>query len=75
MLAVEEKLSSASYTLVEEKLFPAIARLQPVLAGKLTGMFFELDEPSVLLTILEAEQQLKLVVDKLLTLLETAKLA
>ena len=56
-------------------LFPAIARLQPVLAGKFIGMFFELDDLSVLLTLLDSEQQPRLVVDELLTLLETAKSA
>merc|ERR1719517_276852 len=41
-----------------EKLFPAISRHQPMLAGKITGMMLEMDN-SELLMLLESEQQLK----------------
>merc|ERR1719263_1955169 len=41
-----------------EKLFPAIQRFQPELAGKITGMMLEMDN-SELLILLESEAQLK----------------
>merc|ERR1719277_2219059 len=41
-----------------EKLFPAISRYQPELAGKITGMMLEMDN-SELLMLLESEEQLK----------------
>ena len=44
--------------MIGEKLFPAISRIQPALAGKITGMMLELDN-SELLILLESEQQLK----------------
>merc|ERR1719491_2932671 len=46
-----------------EKLFPAISRCQPDLAGKITGMMLEMDN-SELLMLLESEQQLKSKVDE-----------
>merc|ERR1719162_1761991 len=45
-----------------EKLYPAIAKLHPQLAGKITGMMLEMDN-SELLIMLESEQQLKIKVD------------
>merc|ERR1719337_479204 len=53
-----------------EKLFPAIARLQPEMAGKITGMMLEMDN-SELLILLESPDQLKMKVDEALRVLET----
>eukprot|EP00747_Dinoflagellata_sp_TGD_P211557 gnl/TRDRNA2_/TRDRNA2_84786_c0_seq1.p1 gnl/TRDRNA2_/TRDRNA2_84786_c0~~gnl/TRDRNA2_/TRDRNA2_84786_c0_seq1.p1 ORF type:complete len:466 (-),score=130.19 gnl/TRDRNA2_/TRDRNA2_84786_c0_seq1:262-1584(-) len=53
-----------------EKLYPAIAKLQPALAGKITGMMLEMDN-SELLLLLESEQQLKVKVDEALRVLES----
>merc|ERR1719460_1174928 len=44
--------------MIGEKLFPAIAKFQPELAGKVTGMMLEMDN-SELLMLLESEAQLK----------------
>merc|ERR1711879_1124431 len=55
-----------------EKLFPQIAKYQPELAGKITGMMLEMDN-SELLILLESEQQLKNKVDEALRVLESAK--
>merc|ERR1712192_342551 len=44
--------------MIGEKLFPAIAKYQPELAGKVTGMMLEMDN-SELLMLLESEAQLK----------------
>lgn len=52
-----------------EKLFPAIAKLQPELAGKITGMMLEMDN-SELLILLESEQQLRYKVDEALRVLQ-----
>ena len=52
-----------------EKLFPAIAKLQPELAGKITGMMLEMDN-SELLILLESEQQLRFKVDEALRVLQ-----
>merc|ERR1719162_2391416 len=52
-----------------EKLFPAISRHQPELAGKITGMMLEMDS-SELLMLLESEQQLKGKVDEAMRVLE-----
>merc|ERR1719310_2190883 len=46
-----------------EKLFPAIAKHQPALAGKITGMMLEMDT-SELLGLLESEQQMKTKIDE-----------
>merc|ERR1719224_116036 len=53
-----------------EKLFPMVAKQQPELAGKITGMMLEMDN-SELLMLLESEQQLKVKVDEALRVLET----
>merc|ERR1740139_1726959 len=52
-----------------EKLFPAVSRYQPELAGKITGMMLEMDN-SELLMLLESEQQLKSKVDEAMRVLE-----
>eukprot|EP00448_Togula_jolla_P003047 CAMPEP_0170595252 /NCGR_PEP_ID=MMETSP0224-20130122/14457_1 /TAXON_ID=285029 /ORGANISM="Togula jolla, Strain CCCM 725" /LENGTH=630 /DNA_ID=CAMNT_0010919409 /DNA_START=125 /DNA_END=2017 /DNA_ORIENTATION=- len=58
--------------MIGEKLFPAISKIQPELAGKITGMMLEMDN-SELLILLESEQQLKNKVDEALRVLETSK--
>merc|ERR1719225_1545196 len=63
---------SVQKQMIGEKLFPAIARYQPELAGKITGMMLEMDN-SELLMLLESEQQLRHKVDEALRVLETAK--
>merc|ERR1719197_2204904 len=55
-----------------EKLFPIVAKHQPELAGKVTGMMLEMDN-SELLLLLESEQQMKAKVDEALRVLETLK--
>merc|ERR1719291_239713 len=52
-----------------EKLFPAISKYQPELAGKITGMMLEMDN-SELLILLESEQQLKTKVDEAMRVLQ-----
>ena len=52
-----------------EKLFPAIAKIHPELAGKITGMMLEMDN-SELLILLESEQQLRYKVDEALRVLQ-----
>merc|ERR1712228_657501 len=46
-----------------EKLYPAVSRLQPDLAGKITGMMLEMDNNEVLM-MLESESQLRQKVDE-----------
>merc|ERR1719428_1992246 len=58
--------------MIGEKLFPAISKYQPELAGKITGMMLEMDN-SELLILLESEQQLKNKVDEALRVLEGTK--
>merc|ERR1719162_2859953 len=55
-----------------EKLYPAISKLQPEFAGKITGMMLEMDN-SELLILLESEQQLKNKVDEAMRVLEVTK--
>eukprot|EP00445_Apocalathium_hangoei_P065911 CAMPEP_0204120978 /NCGR_PEP_ID=MMETSP0361-20130328/7949_1 /ASSEMBLY_ACC=CAM_ASM_000343 /TAXON_ID=268821 /ORGANISM="Scrippsiella Hangoei, Strain SHTV-5" /LENGTH=640 /DNA_ID=CAMNT_0051072239 /DNA_START=54 /DNA_END=1976 /DNA_ORIENTATION=+ len=52
-----------------EKLYPAISRLQPEMAGKITGMMLEMDN-SELLILLESESQLKAKVDEAMRVLQ-----
>merc|ERR1719335_1087006 len=52
-----------------EKIFPLIARIQPEMAGKITGMMLEMDN-SELLILLESPEQLKHKVDEALRVLE-----
>merc|ERR1712100_367620 len=51
--------------MIGEKLYPAIAKFQPEVAGKATGIMLEMDN-SELLLLLESEQQLKNKVDEAL---------
>merc|ERR1711988_1686358 len=44
--------------MIGEKLYPAIAKYQPELAGKVTGMMLEMDSAELLM-LLESEQQLR----------------
>jgi len=55
-----------------EKLYPAISKHQPELAGKITGMMLEMDN-SELLILLESEQQLKNKVEEAMRVLESQK--
>merc|ERR1712028_213779 len=55
-----------------EKLYPAISKHQPELAGKITGMMLEMDN-SELLILLESEQQMKNKVDEAMRVLESQK--
>jgi polyadenylate-binding protein len=55
--------------MIGEKLYPAIAKFQPELAGKITGMMLEMDN-SELLLLLESDQQLKHKVDEALRVLQ-----
>merc|ERR1712066_519112 len=63
---------SVQKQMIGEKLFPVIAKYQPELAGKITGMMLEMDN-SELLILLESEQQLKHKVDEALRVLEAQK--
>merc|ERR1712203_1078840 len=63
---------SVQKQMIGEKLYPAIARFQPELAGKITGMMLEMDN-SELLILLESEQQLKVKVDEAMIVLQTTK--
>jgi len=63
---------SVQKQMIGEKLFPAIAKHQPELAGKITGMMLEMDN-SELLILLESDQQLKNKVEEALRVLEGAK--
>merc|ERR1712151_377780 len=62
---------SAQKQMIGERLFPAIARTQPELAGKITGMMLEMDN-SELLILLESEQQLKLKIDEAMRVIQSA---
>merc|ERR1719498_306285 len=44
--------------MIGEKLYPLIAKIEPQMAGKVTGMMLEMDN-SELLMLLESEQQLR----------------
>merc|ERR1711920_224735 len=61
---------SVQKQMIGEKLYPAIARLQPAMAGKITGMMLEMDN-SELLILLESEPQLKNKVDEAVRVLDT----
>ena len=58
--------------MIGEKLYPAIAKIQPELAAKITGMMLEMDN-SELLILLESEQQMKNKVEEALRILESTK--
>mmetsp|Transcript_65763 Transcript_65763/g.148384 ORF Transcript_65763/g.148384 Transcript_65763/m.148384 type:complete len:639 (-) Transcript_65763:128-2044(-) len=64
--------ASVQKQMIGEKLFPAIAKHQPELAGKITGMMLEMDN-SELLILLESDNQLKAKVDEALRVLEGNK--
>merc|ERR1719329_1354872 len=49
--------------MIGEKLYPAIAKIQPEMAGKVTGMMLEMDS-SELLMLLESEEQLRTKVEE-----------
>mmetsp|Transcript_90965 Transcript_90965/g.253300 ORF Transcript_90965/g.253300 Transcript_90965/m.253300 type:complete len:148 (-) Transcript_90965:127-570(-) len=55
-----------------EKLYPMVSKMQPELAGKITGMMLEMDN-SELLILLESEPQLKVKVDEAMRVLQAAK--
>lgn len=55
-----------------EKLYPAVSRLQPDQAGKITGMMLEMDNTEVLM-MLESEQQLRQKVDEAVRVLSQMK--
>lgn len=55
--------------MIGEKIYPAIARLQPELAGKITGMMLEMDN-SELIILLESEAQLRHKVDEAMKVLQ-----
>lgn len=57
-----------------EKLFPAVSRYQPELAGKITGMMLEMDN-SELLMLLESESQLKSKVEEAMRVIEGGRTA
>jgi len=63
---------SVQKQMIGEKIFIAISKIQPELAGKITGMMLEMDN-SELLILLESEQQLKSKVEEALRVLESAK--
>merc|ERR1719471_2826692 len=63
---------SVQKQMIGEKLYPAISKIQPELAGKITGMMLEMDN-SELLILLESEAQLKNKVEEALRVLEMAK--
>merc|ERR1712096_531273 len=56
--------------MIGEKLFPAISKFQPDLAGKITGMMLEMDN-SELLMLLESDAQLKVKVDEAMRVLDS----
>merc|ERR1719145_405812 len=55
--------------MIGEKIFPAISKFQPELAGKITGMMLEMDN-SELLMLLESESQLRGKVEEAMRVLE-----
>lgn len=60
---------SVQKQMLGEKLYPAVSRLQPELAGKITGMMLEMDN-SELLMMLESEAQLRQKVDEAMRVLQ-----
>merc|ERR1719158_745282 len=54
------------------KLYPMVAKYQPELAGKITGMMLEMDN-SELLMLLESETQLKNKVEEAIRVLDGSK--
>ena len=64
---------SAQERLIGEKLFPAIARLQPGLASKITGMLLDMGN-SELLILLGFDRQLQTMAEEALRALAGARL-
>merc|ERR1712008_379158 len=68
-----QKLASAppgmQKQMLGEQLYPAVSRLQPELAGKITGMMLEMDN-SELLMMLESETQLRQKVEEAMRVLQ-----
>merc|ERR1719321_1643961 len=58
--------------MIGEKLYPLIAKIQPEMAGKVTGMMLEMDN-SELLMLLESEPQLMHKVNEALQVLGSGK--
>ena len=71
-VALAAALPSVQKKMIGEKLYSVMARSFPELAGKLTGMLLEMDN-SVLLTLLDSEQQLWSRVDEALRVLEVGE--
>mmetsp|Transcript_48680 Transcript_48680/g.66152 ORF Transcript_48680/g.66152 Transcript_48680/m.66152 type:complete len:99 (+) Transcript_48680:1-297(+) len=67
--ALAQAPPSMQKQMIGEKLFPAISKLQPELAGKITGMMLEMDN-SELIILLESESQLKAKVDEAVRVLQ-----
>mmetsp|Transcript_75882 Transcript_75882/g.181533 ORF Transcript_75882/g.181533 Transcript_75882/m.181533 type:complete len:588 (+) Transcript_75882:185-1948(+) len=63
---------SVQKQMIGEKLFPMISKMQPELAGKITGMMLEMDN-SELLMLLDSESQLKGKVDEAMRVLQTGR--
>merc|ERR1719253_2572338 len=63
---------SVQKQMIGEKLFPAIAKQQPELAGKITGMMLEMDN-SELLILLESEQQMQVKIEEAMRVLGGSK--
>merc|ERR1719155_307402 len=57
--------------MIGEKLYPAIAKLNTELAGKITGMMLEMDN-SELLILIESEAQLRIKVEEALRVLKSS---
>ena len=62
---------SATKQALGEKLFPQVQRIQPELAGKITGMILEMDN-SDLLMLLESKAHLKAKVDEAMHVLQSS---
>merc|ERR1719395_503366 len=58
--------------MIGEKIYPLIAKIQPDMAGKVTGMMLEMDN-SELLMLIESEQQLRSKVNEALQVLGGGK--
>merc|ERR550537_642670 len=58
--------------MIGERLYPQIAKFQPELAGKVTGMMLEMDN-SELLILLESDVQMKAKVDEAMRVLQSLK--